>query len=194
MDPLVLFLGHDVCRRICAHAARVGARIALAYPLVVLGWGQAPDGVAVAEAEDAAFLARHEFLDDDLVARRAEFSVEHDLLEGGVGFLSGLGDDDAFAGGETVGLDDDVVVDAVEVLLGQLVVAEVLVCGGGDVVFLHEILGEGLGALHARGRLLGTEAADAGYICAEVVDDTGDEGGLGTGDEEVDVLFVGEVV
>lgn len=60
--------GCDGSRSIGAHAAGVGACVALADALVVLGRGQGNDGVAVREGEEGEFWAVEELLDDDLAA------------------------------------------------------------------------------------------------------------------------------
>jgi hypothetical protein len=123
-----------------SHAAGVGPRVALADALVVLGGRQGQDGLAVGEGEDGDLVALEVLFDDDRVAGGAELVGDHDVLESGLGFGGGLREDHAFAGGEAVGFDDDAVVDVVEVLAGGVVVGEVLVAGGGDVVALHEVL------------------------------------------------------
>ena len=61
---------------------------------------------AVEEGEEARFFADEEFLDHDLGAGVAEGAVEAGV-DGGVGSWRGRCDDDALAGGEAVGLDDD---------------------------------------------------------------------------------------
>ncbi|GGB49513.1 hypothetical protein GCM10011505_33270 [Tistrella bauzanensis] len=54
---------HAGRRGIGTHAAGIGAGIALADPLVVLGRAQQDGGGAVRQREQAGFLALHEFLD-----------------------------------------------------------------------------------------------------------------------------------
>lgn len=116
---------------------------------------------------------------------------DHDVFESGLGFLGGLGEDDAFACCEAVGFDDDAVVDRVQVLAGCLIVDEVFVAGGGDVVALHEVFGEGLAAFELGGGGAGAEDLDIGSVLLEVVGDTGDEGCFRAGDQEVEVVVFG---
>ena len=63
--------------RVRAHAAGVGAVVAVVAPLVILRRRQRQDVLAVRHHDEAGFLARQEFLDDDLVARVAELPGEH---------------------------------------------------------------------------------------------------------------------
>ena len=114
----------------------------------------------------------------------------HDVLEGSLGFLSGLGHDHTLAGCEAISLDDNTVVDGVEVLASGFVVDEVLVAGGRNVVTLHEVLGEGLAALKLGGGRARTEDLDIGSIMLEVIGDASDKRSLRARDEEVErVVF-----
>jgi hypothetical protein len=132
--------GGDRGGRVGAHAAGVGAGVAVADALVVLGGRQGEDGLAVGEGQDGDLVALEVLFDHDRVAGGAELVRDHDVLESGLGLLCGFREDDALAGCEAVGFDDDAVVDGVEVLAGGVVVDKVLVAGGGDVVALHEVL------------------------------------------------------
>ena len=86
-------------RRVGAHAAGVGAGVAVEQALVVLGGAERQHVVAVAEEEERDLGSGEELLDE----HRAERQV---LV--GVGDRGGavVGDDDALARGEAVGLDD----------------------------------------------------------------------------------------
>ena len=75
---------HDGRRRIGAHAAGVGARVAVADALVVLRRGERQRVRAVDEREEARLLAVEELLDHDLGAGRAERAGEAGV-DGGVG-------------------------------------------------------------------------------------------------------------
>ena len=93
-------------RRIGAHAAGVGALLAVEDALVVLGGGQRQRVRAVDQGEEARLLADQALLDHHLGAGRAERAREAGL-DGGGGILARLGDDHALAGRQAVGLDDD---------------------------------------------------------------------------------------
>ena len=98
----------------------------------------------------------------------------------------GVADDDAFAGGEAVGFDDDGDGEAGELLADFVERGAEGVGGGGDVVALHELFGEGLAGLEARGVLGGAE--DAEVVRCELVDDAEGEGELGADDGEGGLL------
>ena len=115
----------------------------------------------------------------------------HDVLEGSLGLLGGLGQDHTLASCEAISLDDDTVVDGVEVLASGLVVGEVLVASGGDVVALHEVLGKGLAALELGSGGARTEDLDARSMLLKVVGDTSDEGCLRARDEKVQRVVFG---
>ena len=66
--PLDHLRRHHRRRRIGAHAAGVGAGVAVADALVVLRRAERQRGPAVAQTEEARLLAVQEFLDDDLGA------------------------------------------------------------------------------------------------------------------------------
>ena len=75
-------------------------------PLVILRRGERQDVLAIRHHDEARFLALQEFLDDDLAAGIAELAAEH-RLRGRDGFVGGVDDDHAFAGGEPARLDDE---------------------------------------------------------------------------------------
>ena len=78
-------------------------------------------------------------------------------------------DDDALAGGETIGLDHDRRALRADIGLGGIRIAEALIGRGRNVVGLAEILGEALGAFEPGGGLARPERLDAGG--SEIVDD-----------------------
>jgi len=106
-------LGHDAlmqCRcdqrggRIGAHAARIGAKVAVEPSLVILGRGKRNDLEAACHDDEADLFTLDEFLDDDASAGRAEAPVEH--RPGGCdGCVMSLANHHSLAGCETVGLD-----------------------------------------------------------------------------------------
>ena len=89
---------------VCAHAASVGAVVPFAHALVVLGCAQGQAVGPVAQDEEAGFLARHEFFDDD--RHLAEFAVE-DRVDRPLRLFHGFGHGHALACGQPVGLDHD---------------------------------------------------------------------------------------
>ena len=90
--------------------------------------------------------------------------VFHHVLYGGEGLLPGLGDDDALAQRQTVGLDDGGDGSGFQILQCLAHIVEYLVFGGGDAVFLHQVLGEDLAALDDGGVGVGSEAGDTLFV------------------------------
>ena len=71
-DARAEFWRHDRRGRVGAHAAGVGALVAVEGALVVLRRGERQHGLAVGEREEARFLAVEKLLDHELGAGRAE--------------------------------------------------------------------------------------------------------------------------
>jgi hypothetical protein len=193
VNVLVLLGRDDTSRGISAHTTSVGTLVTIKDALVVLSRRQTGNVVTVAEGQDAALFTDKQLLDDNSVAGRTKLACQHDVFEGLYSLFLGLRDDDTLAGSETVGLDDDVVADAIEVCLCFVVIAEVLVCGSGYVVVLHKVLTEGLATFHTGSGLIGTETLDVREVLSKVVDNTGNKRGLGTRNQEVDVVVACEL-
>ncbi len=160
-EPLAHGGGGDAVGGIGAHAAGVGAGVAFADALVILGGGDF-DGVgAVAEGEEGELFAGEELFEDDLGLLSAEERAAEHLCGCLFGFEVGVADDDAFAGGEARGFDDDGDGEAAELFADLFEGGAEGVGGGGDVVALHELFGEGLAGLELSGGLGGAEDAEA---------------------------------
>ena len=166
-----------------AHAARVGAFVVVIDALVVLRGGEKGDAFAVDEGEERGLFAFEEGLDEERGAGRAELVVVEDGADRGFGLGARLGDDNALAGREAVGLDDDGNREAVErgERGGRLSVG--FGVGGGHAGRRHDFLGEGLAALHFRRSLTRTENGDAEG--GEPVGNAEAEGRLGADDDEI---------
>ena len=76
--------------RMAAHAAGIGAGVALAGALVVLGRLQHQHALAVGQCEGAHFLARKAILDHDRRARLTEGALDHRRADGCFGLLDPL--------------------------------------------------------------------------------------------------------
>ena len=170
----------DAVGGVGAHAAGVGAGVAFADALVVLGGGDL-DGVgAVAEGEEGELFAGEELFEDDLGLRRAEEHAAEHLGGGFFGLEVGVADDDAFAGGEAGGFDDDRDGEAAELFADLVERGAEGVGGGGDVVALHELFGEGFAGLELGRGLGGAEDAEAAF--GELVDEADGEWEFGADD------------
>ena len=102
------------------------------------------------------------------------------------GFEVGIADDDAFAGGETGGFDDDGDGKAREFFAHFFEGGAKGVVGRWDDVALHELFGEGFAGLELRRGLRGAEDAVAAF--SELVDDADGEREFGTDDGEGGLL------
>ena len=157
---------------------------------MVHGGDHGDDGFAVGEAEDADLGAGEELLDDDFRAALAEDFVLHHGADGVFRGLAGLADEDALAQGKAVGLDDGGQGAGVHIGEGLFRVGEGLIGGGRDVIFFHEVLGEGFASLEDGGIFAGAEAGEAFGL--QGVGHAEDQGVVGGDDDEIDgVLFCG---
>jgi hypothetical protein len=152
-------------RRVRAHAAGVRAGVAVADALVVLRRPERDGATAVAEREERGLATLEQLLDDDRPAQRRGRAQPVGEL------LLGSADEDALAGGETVGLHDARRPRLVERPRGR------------DAGSGHHLLREGLRALDARRVRARPEDRDAGI--AEGVGEAGDEGRLRPDDHEL---------
>lgn len=176
--------------RVGAHAARVGAGVAVQQALVVLAGGHGHHVLAIADDDEAGFLAGQEFFDHHARAGVAQAVVGQHHVDGAVRFFQRHRHHHTLAGGQAVGLDDDGGAFAVHVgvCLGR--VAEGLVFGGRDAVALHEGLGEILGRFELRGGAGRPEDAQA--LGAEQVDDAGGQRRFRPDHGEVHAFALGE--
>ena len=107
------------------------------------------------------------------------------------GFGAAVANEDAFAGSESVGLDDaGDIFPIAEVSHGRGEFAEDLILGRGDVGLAEEVFAEDFAAFQFGGGFRWAE--DAEFFCLEGVDNAGDERRFGTDDGEVDFVFLGE--
>ena len=159
---------HDRHRRIGAHAAGVGALVAVEHALVVLRGDQRDRGLAVAEREERRLLAVEEFLDHHLGAGVAQAAAEHHV-DRRFRLGHGLRHHHALAGGKAVGLDHDRRALGAHIGLGRRRRREPLVGGGRNAVVAAEVLGEPLGGLELGRRPARPERLDPGR--REGVDD-----------------------
>ena len=173
-----------------AHAAGVGAAVALVSRLVILRGGQGQDVFAVHHDDEAGLLALQEFLDHHPVPGLAEGIAGQHVLRRGDGLVFRLRQDHALAGGQTVGLDHDGRALLADVGDGLADVGEVAVGGGGNMVAGEKVLGEGLGAFQLRRALCRAEAAQAGVT--EGVHHAQHQWRLGADDGLGDVVVAGE--
>lgn len=127
-----------------AHAAGVQTCIVIECPLVVLGSGEEEVILSVHKRVNGTLRTGEALLNDDGVARCAEFFFVHDFADGAIGLLACLGDNDAFSEGEAVGFDDDGERHGLGEASGLGAIGEITGACCGDAVAEHEFLGENL--------------------------------------------------
>ena len=178
--------GGDAVGGVSAHAAGVRAGITFADALVILCRGDL-DGVgAVAECEEGELFAGEELFEDDgLFCSAKERAAEHFGGCGG-GLEMGFADDDAFAGGEAGGFDDDGDGEAWEFFANLVERGADAVLGSGEAVTLHELFGKGFAGFELGSGLRGAEDTMAAF--GELVDDADGEWELGANDGEGGLL------
>ena len=145
-----------------AHAAGVQAFVMVQRTLVVHAGDHRLDGLSIAEGQHADLGTGEKLLDHHMIARCTELFIQHDLFHAVGGFLLVLADQHALAQGQAVGLDDHGILALgtdVRHDLGRVV--EGLVLGGGDTVFLHQVLAEYLAGLDAGRGFVGAKGRDA---------------------------------
>ena len=189
-DFLFHRIGDEMGGGIGTHAAGVEAGIAVANAFVVLGGGEGEGSFAVGQGEIAEFFAVEEFFDDDLGACIAEGLAGQHFGGGCDGFICGLGDDDAFSGGEAIGFDDDGGAGFIDEFGGGGDVGEAAIGGGWDIIFGAKVFHEAFGAFELGGSFGTAEGRDVG--CDELVGEAEDEWRFGADDDEVDLVFGGE--
>ncbi len=182
------------------HAAGVGAGVIFANAFVILCGVEDIDVSAVDQSEDGHFFADESFFDDHGASGVAEGVVEHHLFEGFDGVLGGVGDDDAFAFGESGGFDDDGGFTGFDVGFGLFEVGEGFGVGGGDAGRAHEVFGVGLVGFELGGLAVGPEDV-AGFVVAfpgtgggEAVGEALGERVFGADDDKAHVLLAAEVI
>ena len=156
---------------------------------MVLRRGERNRGLAVAQREERGFLADETILDDDLPGGRTKPAAEQHV-DGGFGFGDCLRDDDAFAGGEPVGLHHDRRAFLAHIVFRGGGALESFVGGGRNLVGLAQVLGEALGAFQPRRPFGRAEGLDAGRF--QIVDNAGAERRLRPDHDEVDLVRLGE--
>ena len=174
--------------RIRAHAAGVGALVAVEDALVVLARGERQHALAVDHHDEARLLALHEFLDDDAMAGVAELVAGEHHVDRRMRLVDRRRDHHALSGGEPVGLDHDRRAVLHHVGVRRFRVGEGRIARRRDVVPRHEALGEILRRLELRGHL--RRPVDAKPLVAERVHDARGERPFGTDDRGVDAAFL----
>ena len=143
----MLLVGHDGHRAVDAHAAGVGALVALERALVVLRGSHGTHGLAVGKGQQRALGANQHLLNDNGVAGIAKGAAKA-LAHGLLGLLKLGRHDNALARGKTVGLHDQRGTLLAHIGKSRGLISKRAVGSRRNARTLHELLGEQLGALH----------------------------------------------
>jgi len=155
-------LAHDACMQfgcdyrrggICAHAAGIGATVAIQQAFVILAGRHWQNILAIHHHDKAGFFAAKKFLDHYARTGVAKFVIREHHVDRGECFIPVHRHHDALAGGKPVGFDHDGRAMLLDIGLRRFDLAEGFEEGGGDVVPHHETLGEILGGFELRGSL-----------------------------------------
>ena len=157
---------------------------------MILRGGQRQRVFAVAQGEERGFLALHELFDDDLGAGFAKTAAEHHV-DRRKRFLVRHRHDDAFSGGEPVGLDDDRSALFADVGLRLIRVGEVFVRRGRNMIRAAQRLGEFLRAFQLARGLCRSECLEAGRV--EIVDDARRDRRIRTDHDEIHRVTPAEI-
>ena len=153
--------------------------------------GRQDDVVAAGhDDEDRGFVAGQTIFDENLAAGCAEFISREYVVHGRLGFRERLRDDDAFAGGEAVGFDDDGRAALAQIIKGGRHVGEDARGGSGYFIFQQELLRENFRRLKPRAVGLGAVGGNAGR--QQLIHEAERERDLGADDNEFDFLALGE--
>ena len=144
-----------------AHAAGVQPLIVISGPLVVHGGHHGHHGLPVGKGQDRDLRPGEKFFNDHPAAALTEHALLHHGDHGLSGLLAGLGDDDALAQSQAIGLDHDGHFCRFQIAERRRRVVKALIGGGGDAIFLHQVLGKDLAAFDLGRRGSGAEAGNA---------------------------------
>jgi hypothetical protein len=150
---------HDGRRRIGAHAPGIGAAIAFARALVVVGGSKLHCPRTIAKREKRNLLAVEKILDEDILPRLAKFARKHQV-DRGFRLRDARRHGDALARREAIGLDDNRRAFAAHISLAEHGISKARVGGGWDFEAGAKILGKNFGAFEAGGGFAWTEGLD----------------------------------
>src|SRR5690606_16929901 len=171
--------------RIGAHAAGIGAGVALAHALVVLRGTEGKCRPAVAKAEEARLLAFQKLLDHDLGTGPGKAGGNR-----GFRLRNAFCDRYALACGQPVCLDDDRRTPAADIGNRFFRIVEALVVGRRNGKAGAQVLGETLGALEPC--RCGRWPEDTDTLCRERIGNAGYQRRLRSDNDEIDIVGTAE--
>ena len=170
-------------RGVGPHAAGVGAGVAFANALVVLGGRQQHQRAAISEGEHRHLRAAQRLLEHQRGPRRPEAAVEH-LLDRRPCLLHIGRHGHPFAGGQSIGLHHQGPVEPLQNLQGLLAAGGAPVASGGDARFHHQGLGPLLAGLQPGA--VGTGSEHRQPLAPQLIREARRQGGLGAHHHQLD--------
>ena len=146
--------------------------------------------LAVGKGQDRDLGALEHLLNENARAALAKHTLAHHGVHGGPGLLPRIGQRDALAERQPVGLDDGRDGCAVEIGERLLLAVKDLEGGGRNAILLHEVFGKHLAALDFGRLFVGAKAGDAGLL--QRVDGAQCERVVRRDHRKVDALVCGE--
>ena len=177
-------------RRVRAHAAGVGAGVAVEHPLVVLGRRERKDLVTAHYGEKRHLLPFEELLDENGIRRPAEAPLQEAFGQRSLGLLQLVGHDDTFAGSQPVRLHHHRRSVLPEVGESCAVLGEGGRATGRNTGGVHHLLGERFRALEKGAVRARPEHGEA--LLPQLVGKAGDERSFGPDHGQVDPLPLDE--
>ena len=138
------FRRHHRRRRISAHTAGIGTRIAIADPLVVLRRHHRHDGEPIGESQQRGFFPDQSFFQNDLATSIAMHFFQHDFVNRLQRFRCCLGHHDAFSGGQSIRFDHDAGSSGFDIRPGGRRRIKHRKVSGRNAISLHPFLGKTL--------------------------------------------------
>ncbi len=164
--------------------------VSVANAFVILSRDEWRDSFAIAHNEEGKLFAFEKFFEDDVASGFTEHLAAKHLIGGGDGFFFRIGDDDAFASGESVRFDDQRRAEMIERGVQFGGVRYLRVARGWNAMALHEGLGKALAGFQLSSGLCGSE--DGPASATEFIDDAEHERQLGSDDGEVRMDLIGK--
>ncbi len=160
-DAIMQRRRHNAGRRISAHAARVGAFVAIEHGFVILSRCKRQNCLAIGQRKEAGFFALHKGFDDDLGAGIAKRFVFHRVFNSAKRFVKRLGHRHAFARGQTIGFDDNRRALCPDIGFGFFGILETRISRRGNRHARAQILHKAFRAFKLRRVLVGAKAGEA---------------------------------
>src|SRR6185369_9159137 len=189
-NPLAHLCIHDRRCGIGTHSTGIRTGVAVSNTLMVLRGDEGNHASAVAHYKERQLFAIEAFLEDHSTSGIAQHGASQHFVGDLGGFFLRLGDDHAFARGETVGFDDNGRAKQIQGVLDFGGAGADSVVRSGNAIPLHELFGESFTGLESGG--FGGWSKYRPSPLVELVDDTPGQRHLGTDDGQVGLQAIAQ--